>query len=71
LLEIGNSPQKKTLFFALKQLPKRSSLEHLQDLLDHIVKLSDTVGADHHLSGIPFAKMRVGRDSCKKPQKRP
>ena len=43
LLEIGNSPQKKTLFFALKQLPKRSSLGHLQDLLDHIVKLSDTV----------------------------
>ena len=58
LLEIGNSPQKKTLFFALKQLPKRSSLEHLQDLLDHIVKLSDTVGADHHLSGIPFAKIK-------------
>jgi len=58
LLEIGTSPQKKSLFFTLKQLPKRSSLEHLQDLLDHIVKLSDTVGADHHLTGIPYAKIK-------------
>lgn len=58
LLEIGSSPQKKTLFFALKQLPKRSSLEHLQELLDHIIKLSETVGADHHLSGIPYAKIK-------------
>lgn len=58
LLEIGTSPQKKSLFFTLKQLPKRSSLEHLQDLLDHIVKLSDTVGADHHLTGIPYAKVK-------------
>lgn len=58
LLEIGNSPQKKSLFFTLKQLPKRSSLEHLQDLLDHIVKLSDTVGADHHLTGIPYVKIK-------------
>ncbi len=58
LLEIGSSPQKKTLFFALKQLPKRSSLGHLQDLLDHIVKLSDTVGADHHLADIPNTKIK-------------
>ncbi len=58
LLEIGSSPQKKTLFFALKQLPKRSSLEHFQDLLDHIVKLSETVGADHHLTGVPYVKIK-------------
>ena len=58
LLEVGDSPQKKSLLFALKQLPKRSSLEHLQDLLDHIVKLSATVGADHHLTGIPHAKIK-------------
>ncbi|MBL8470801.1 MAG: Tn3 family transposase [Rhodocyclaceae bacterium] len=58
LLEVGDSPQKKSLFFALKQLPKRSSLEHLQDLLDHIVKLSNTVGADHHLAGIPNTKIK-------------
>ncbi|PTU78906.1 hypothetical protein DBO86_11665 [Pseudomonas indoloxydans] len=58
LLEVGDSPQKKSLFFSLKQLPKRSSLEHLQDLLDHIVKLSNTVGADHHLAGIPNAKIK-------------
>ena len=58
LLEVGDSPQKKSLFFALKQLPKRSSLEHLQELLDHIVKLSVTVGADHHLTGIPNVKIK-------------
>lgn len=58
MLEVTDSPQKKSLFFALKQLPKRSSLEHLQDLLDHIVKLSNTVGADHHLAGIPNAKIK-------------
>ncbi|MDA8255183.1 MAG: DUF4158 domain-containing protein, partial [Betaproteobacteria bacterium] len=58
LLEVGDSPQKKSLFFALKQLPKRSSLEHLQELLDHIVKLSATVGADHHLTGIPNVKIK-------------
>jgi hypothetical protein len=50
LLEIGSNPQKKTSFFALKQLPKRSSLTHLQDLLDHFVTLANTVGANHHLT---------------------
>jgi TnpA family transposase len=58
LLEVGDSPQKKSLFYALKQLPKRSSLEHLQDLLDHIVNLSETVGANHHLIGIPYVKIK-------------
>lgn len=58
LLEINNNPQKKSVFFTLKQLPKRSSLKHLQDLLDHIVKLTDTLVGDHHLAGIPFAKIR-------------
>ena len=58
LLEVGTNPQKKSLFFAIKQLPKRSSLVHLQDLLDHIVKLSDTVGSDQHLQDIPYAKIK-------------
>ena len=58
LLEVGTNPQKKSLFFAIKQLPKRSSLMHLQDLLDHIVKLSDTVGSDQHLQDIPYAKIK-------------
>ncbi|MFA6172237.1 MAG: Tn3 family transposase [Kiritimatiellales bacterium] len=58
LLEIAGNPQKKTSFFALKQLPKRSSLAHLQDLLDHFVKLSNTVGANHHLAEIPVAKIK-------------
>jgi len=57
LLAVG-SARNKSLFFALKTLPKRSSLQHLQDLLDHFVKLSETVGADHHLAGIPHAKIR-------------
>jgi hypothetical protein len=57
LLDVGTA-QKKSLFFALKQQPKRSSLEHLKELLDHIVKLSTTVGADHHLEGIPLAKIK-------------
>jgi Domain of unknown function (DUF4158) len=58
LLEVGTNPQKKSLFFAIKQLPKRSSLMHLQDLLDHIVNLSDTVGSDQHLQDIPYAKIK-------------
>lgn len=58
LLEVGTNPQKKSLFFAIKQLPKRSSLMHLQDLLDHIVKLSDTVCSDQHLQDIPYAKIK-------------
>lgn len=58
LLDVGDGPQKKSLFFALKQLPKRSSLENLQDLLDHIIKLSETVGADHHLERIPHVKVK-------------
>ncbi len=58
LLEVGTNPQKKSLFFAIKQLPKRSSLVHLQDLLDHIVKLSDTVGSNQHFQDIPYAKIK-------------
>jgi hypothetical protein len=57
LLEVGPA-QKKSLLHSLKQLPKRSSLEHLQNLLDHIVKLSDTVGAEYHLAGIPHARIK-------------
>jgi len=57
LLEV-NGPQKKSMLYALKQLPKRSSLEHLQDLLDHIVTLSEVVGADHHLASIPHTKIK-------------
>lgn len=58
LLEIVPNPQKKSLFFTIKQLPKRSSLEHLQELLDHIVKLADMVGSDQHLASIPYAKIK-------------
>ncbi|MDE2422485.1 MAG: Tn3 family transposase [Gammaproteobacteria bacterium] len=57
LLEVS-ALQKKSLLHTLKQLPKRSSLEHLQNLLDHIVKLSNTVGAEHHLIGIPHTKIK-------------
>lgn len=58
LLESIPNPQKKSLFFTIKQLPKRSSLEHLQELLDHIVMLTDTVGSDQHLLNIPYAKIK-------------
>jgi len=53
LLEISPNLQKKSLFFAIKQLPKRSTLAHLQDLLDHIIKLSETVDSDQYLLDIP------------------
>lgn len=57
LLNVTDHKQK-SLLYTLKQLPKRSSLEHLQRLLDHIVRLSNTVGADHHLDGIPHTKIK-------------
>lgn len=57
LLDVTDHKQK-SLLHTLKQLPKRSSLEHLQRLLDHIVRLSNTVGADHHLDGIPHTKIK-------------
>jgi TnpA family transposase len=58
LLETSPNLQKKSLFFAIKQLPKRSTLTHLQDLLDHIVKLSETVDSERHLQAIPYAKIK-------------
>lgn len=58
LLEISPNLQKKSLFFAIKQLPKRSTLGHLQDLLDHIIKLSETVDSDRYLLDIPYAKIK-------------
>ncbi len=58
LLEISPNLQKKSLFFAIKQLPKRSTLAHLQDLLDHIIKLSETVDSDQYLLDIPYAKIK-------------
>lgn len=58
LLEISPNLQKKSLFFAIKQLPKRSTLSHLQDLLDHIIKLSETVDSDQYLLDIPYAKIK-------------
>lgn len=57
LLNVTDHKQK-SLLHTLKQLPKQSSLEHLQRLLDHIVRLSNTVGADHHLDGIPHTKIK-------------
>ncbi len=58
LLEIGDNPQRKSAFFALKQLPKRSSLTHLQALLDQLATLSATLDADHYLAAIPSSKIK-------------
>lgn len=58
LLEISPNLQKKSLFFAIKQLPKRATLAHLQDLLHHIIKLSETVDSDQYLLDIPYAKIK-------------
>lgn len=57
LLNVAD-PKQKSLLNTLKELPKRSSLQHLQRLLDHIVRLSNTVGANHHLDGIPHTKIK-------------
>ena len=66
LLEISPNLQKKSLFFAIKQLPKRSTLAHLQDLLDHIIKLSETVDSDQYLLDIPYAKSSILRQKPKR-----
>lgn len=43
---------------AIKRLPKRSSLKHFQDLIDHITELDELVGSEHHLAGIPELKRK-------------
>ena len=42
----------------IKRLPKRSSLKHLQALIDHMAKLDELVATEQALSGIPELKRK-------------
>lgn len=42
----------------IKQLPKRSSLQHFQRLIEHIARLSNLVGEAHLLAGVPETKIK-------------
>jgi len=57
LLDV-ESGQKKSALQLIKQLPKRSSLQHFQRLLDHIVRLSNFVDPAHLLQNVPDAKTK-------------
>ena len=43
---------------AIKRLPKRSSLQHFQELLDHIAALDELVGSERHLADVPELKRK-------------
>lgn len=50
--------QAKSPLHALKRLPKRGSLTHFQELLEHIEKLDAMVGSERHIKDIPELKRR-------------
>ena len=43
---------------AIKRLPKRSSLQHFQELIDHIAQLGELVGDEQHLAEVPELKRK-------------
>lgn len=43
---------------AIKRLPKRSSLQHFQELIDHIAALGELVGGEQHLGDVPELKRK-------------
>ncbi|KLB60567.1 transposase, partial [Xanthomonas euvesicatoria] len=57
LLQVEQGRQKSPLH-AIKRLPKRSSLQHFQELIDHIAELDELVGSEVHLAGIPEVKRK-------------
>ncbi|MFW9449663.1 DUF4158 domain-containing protein, partial [Xanthomonas euvesicatoria pv. euvesicatoria] len=57
LLQVEEGRQKSPLH-AIKRLPKRSSLQHFQELIDHIAELDELVGSELHLAGIPEVKRK-------------
>lgn len=57
LLHVEQGRQKSPLH-AIKRLPKRSSLQHFQELIDHIAELGELVGSEVHLAGIPEVKRK-------------
>lgn len=48
----------KSLLQAIKRLPKRSSLQHFQELIDHIAQLGELVGDEQHLAEVPELKRK-------------
>jgi len=48
----------KSPLHAIKRLPKRSSLQHFQELIDHIAALDELVGSELHLADIPELKRK-------------
>ncbi|MFB0482358.1 Tn3 family transposase [Xanthomonas euvesicatoria] len=57
LLQVEQGRQKSPLH-AIKRLPKRSSLQHFQELIDHIAELDELGGSELHLAGIPEVKLK-------------
>ncbi len=57
LLQVTD-PRQKSPLQAIKRLPKRSSLTHFQELLDHIVALDELVGSEAHLADVPEIKRK-------------
>ena len=57
-LLIRNENAKKSPLQAIKRLPKRASLQHFQDLLDHIAELDTLVGKPEHLADVPDIKRK-------------
>ena len=57
-LLVRDESAKKSPLQAIKRLPKRASLKHFQDLLDHIAELEALVGKPEHLAAIPDIKRK-------------
>jgi len=57
LLERGDSAKTSPLQL-IKRLPKRASLQHFQNLLDHIAVLDGLVGKPEHLVDVPDLKRK-------------
>lgn len=55
----SEADQKFTAFHALKELPKRSTVSHLDILLDHLEWLEAIGDADSPLAGIPLTKVHA------------
>ena len=57
LLHVAD-PRQKSPLQAIKRLPKRSSLMHFRELIDHIAELDGLVGSETHLADVPEIKRK-------------
>ncbi|KAF1723461.1 Tn3 family transposase [Pseudoxanthomonas mexicana] len=57
-LLVVSDPRQKSPLQAIKRLPKRASLQHFQELLDHIAALDNLVGSEQHLVEVPELKRK-------------